>query len=140
MSRKMNLYYYISKIEHSSFHELQGKIHQEYEITNYEGDKVKSYKNIETFKCHISKDQESYETVSFKIDFGKDSCCNHWADNLKDFKTDFAKKQFGDWEPASRKEYEKLRKELFDVYQSKMFLDIDTVKTVQDFSVRSLTK
>ncbi len=129
----MKLYYFISKIEHSDFHELQGKIHQEYEITNYDGEIVKSYKNIETFKCHIYKDQEGYESVSFMIDFGKDSSFYHWADNLKDFKADFAKKQFGDWEPATRKEYEKLRKELFEIYQSKMFLDIDTVKTVQDF-------
>ena len=139
MSKKMKLYFHISNETNDRFHDLKGQIHQEYEITNYEGCKVKSYKKVEDFRCFISKGSE-YESVTFKIDFGKDSCSGHWANNPKDFKADFEKKLYGDWELVTRQEYEAIRKEAFDAYQQNMFLDLDTVKTVQDFSVRSLTK
>lgn len=135
----MKLYFHISNKSNDRFHDLKGQIHQEYEITNYDGDKVKSYKRLEDFRCFISKG-ENFESVTFNIDFGKDSSTGHWADNAKDFKADFEKKQFGDWELVSREEYEKIRKEAFKAYQSSMFLNLDSVKTVQDFSVRSITK
>ncbi|GAK96844.1 hypothetical protein JCM19294_1153 [Nonlabens tegetincola] len=140
MSKIITLHYFISKIEHSAFHEIKGRLYNEYESINYYGDRVRSFKCLEDFNCHISKDQEHYESVRFKIDFGKDSCTGHWADNLKDFKADFAKKVFADWEPCTRKEYESLRKELFEIYQQKMFLDIDTIKTIQDYTVKILTR
>lgn len=135
----MKLYFHISNQSNDRFYDLKGQIHQEYEITNYEGNKVKSYRKIEDFRCFIAKGK-NYESVKFEIDFGKDSCSGHWADNAKDFKADFEKKQFGDWELVTREDYEAIRKEAFEAYQSNMFLNLDSVKKIQDFSVRSLTK
>ena len=135
----MKLYYFISK-EESTLNKFQGVIYQEYEQINFYGDPAKKYKLLECFRLVISPDQEDYECVDFEFEFGKDSCRSHFADNLKDFKADFAKKRYGDWEPASRKEYEAYRAEVISIYQKRMFLDISSVKTEQDFTERSLTR
>ncbi|WP_406767653.1 hypothetical protein [Tenacibaculum maritimum] len=135
MSKKMKLYFHISNESCDRFHDLKGKIHQEYEVTNNEGLRVNSYKKIEEFRCFISKSSE-FETVAFKIDFGKDSCSDHWADNRKEFKADFEKDQLSNWVLVTRQEYEAIRKECIDAYQQNMFLHLDTIKTVQDFSVK----
>ncbi|WP_159288632.1 hypothetical protein [Tenacibaculum maritimum] len=131
----MKLYFHISNESCDRFHDLKGKIYQEYEVTNNEGLRVNSYKKIEEFSGFISK-SSGFETVAFKIDFGKDSCSNHWANNPKDFKADFEKDQLRIWELVTRQEYEAIRKECFDAYQQNMFLHLDTIKTVQDFSVK----
>ena len=133
--KEMPLFYFTST-EKRGMNSFKGEVWQEYERYDINGVLEKAYKKLEEIYLSISDDLSHYESVTFKIDFGKDSCQGHYANNRKDFIKAIENDKFDNYTAVNRNQYEDYRKKIFSLYNKLTHLDIDTVKTEQDFSVK----
>ena len=124
MSQK-KIFYLISSKGDMDWHELDCQIW--IEKKSYESGEL-GYTMIENISCHICTNLNEYENVSFRIDFGKDSASGY-EKNRKDFNKRIRLCEYIKWEFVSKRRYEKFRKELFEIYQKRIMLDISSITT-----------
>lgn len=99
----------------------------------------KSYTYIEKIKVFISIDQEKFHNSVFNIEFGKNNCCGISARTHKEMMKRMTDDTFHHATPITRKQYERLRKFCFAVYDKCRMMDFNMVeKQKQGFITRIL--
>ncbi len=137
MEKQMPLLYFTSTND-NGICSYRGEIWQEYQRYDINGFLEKAYKRLEEIYLSTSDDLSSFESVTFKIDFGKDSCMGHWAKSRLEFMKAMENDKFDNYTPVDRNQYEVFRKKILGLYNRLIHLNIDTVETLQDFSVRTV--
>jgi len=102
--------------------------------------KEKSFTFLEQLKCHISKDMNQFHNSGFKIEFGKNSCCGHWAKSVTELHKHKLDKNnsLESFSVITRAQYERLRKLAFRVYEKHKCMDFDMVKEKQTYSITKI--
>lgn len=130
---KVHYFYYL---RNDGFYDIRLSALMEEDVYR-DGNKEKSFKYIEDLKVFISTDMESYQSASFKIEFGKDSCYGHSAKSRKELYAMLNDCGKG-YKPVKKAQYKRLRKIAFAIYQRETCMDFALVAKKQDYNVRIL--
>lgn len=88
----------------------------------------KSYTYVEKIRLFISNDLDRFHSSKFEIDFGKNSCTGISAISRKEMMKRMTDDTTHHATPITRKQYERLRKFCFAVYQKCQMMDFDLVE------------
>lgn len=97
----------------------------------------KSFLYIEEIDVHINNNLREFQCAKFNISFGKD--CS--VDGTKSVAEMYRAKEKDTWENfihVTRKQYERIRKVLFAIYEREKCMDFSIVKEKQKSFVRVL--
>ncbi len=100
---------------------------------------IKSFTYIEKIHLQISKDLRRFQTVSFDIDFGLNSAIGDSSTTVKQLYKSKSEAIFGKLFPVTQKQYERLRKFCFAVYEREKMMDFSLVPEKQTKSIAILT-
>lgn len=97
----------------------------------------KSFTYVEQIKVFISKDQEKSQFKQFKIEFGKDSATGIGVKSVAELNAHMRKDSYGgNWVRITRKQYERIRKVLFALYQKgDTQMNFDKFKGKQTYAI-----
>ncbi|MGV8094493.1 MAG: hypothetical protein AB2L24_21780 [Mangrovibacterium sp.] len=99
--------------------------------------KEKSFTYVERIKAFISKDQERSQFKQFDIEFGKNSACGLDVKSVAELNKSMKRESYcGSWQRVTRKQYERIRKVLFALYQKgDTQMNFDLFKGKQTYSI-----
>lgn len=135
----MKVHYFYSRQFKGNFFDVKLEAIMEEDVT-YAGSNEpgKSFLYLEIVDIMLHQKPEQFQTVKFKIDFGKNSSHGPGYRTVKEMLESKAKDNFEEWHKITRAQYERLRKMIFAAYAKQQCMDFDLVAEPQKNKIRIL--
>ncbi len=137
----MRVHYFYNRDRGPYFHSVRMEALWEQDIYSCVREcNEKSFTYVEKIEVFISKDPERSQFKKFKIEFGKDSAAGPGVNSVAELNKSMKKESYrGSWERITRKQYERIRKVLFALYQKgDTQINFDLFKGKQTYSINRI--
>jgi len=137
----MKVHYFYSRKYHGGWYALTLEAIMDQDVISAGSQKTqKSFTYIEKIRTHINTDLRQFQCVAFNICFGKDNCEGSSAKSVQELYQSKAKDTWEDYILITQKQYERLRKVIFSIYEREKCMDFSLVEAEQTSVIHILDK
>jgi len=135
----MKVHYFYERKSGAGFYDIELCAIKEYDVySQINNRKEKSFTYVEKLKVFISNNMKRYHDATFKIEFGKDSCFGIGEDSLEGLYNRMTNSTFHHATLITRKQYERIRKLCFAIYEKEKQMDFDLVEQAEQGNITVL--
>lgn len=135
----MNIHFFYSRKYNGSWYALVLEaIMEEDAYCNNSNYLQKSFTYIEEIHAMINTDLRSFHCANFRIEFGKNQCRGAASKSVKHLYDSKLKDKYENFIPITQKQYERLRKFIFLIYEREKCMDFSLVEAKQTSQFRIL--
>jgi len=137
----MKIHFFYSRKYNGDWHALRLEAIMEEDVIAAGSQNIqKSFTYIEVISAHIHSDLRKFQSVKFSIDFGKNNCRGDSAKSVKELYNSKSKDTWEDYILITQKQYERLRKVIFLIYEREKCMDFSLVEAEQTSKITILFK
>lgn len=135
----MNIHFFYSRKYNGSWYAMVLEAIMEEDVFYNDSQCMqKSFTYIEKIHAMISTDLRSFHCANFRIEFGKNQCGGTASKSVKQLYESKLKDKYENFIPVTQKQYERLRKFIFLIYESEKCMDFSLVEAKQTSHIHIL--